>query len=193
MDMDMDCSVNCGSGCWGAPLEGDIVSGVFGRICLDFFDSAPTPLATDPMSEACLLLPTWLPVDNFLPNTLPLPFLLLGGRDGFDGLTTAVTGDSVWNRSLQTPVLLLLPMSLFLLKRWSSTSISTLMLVLGRCRMVLWGTMATESVFGLEFEVVLVAWLAMADLDSGSVGSATVTGGLRGTGDVGSLAAIVAS
>ena len=55
-------------------------------------------------------------------------------------------------------------LSLVFLKRWSSTSISTLMLLLGRWRTVLWGTMATVSFESLEsFEVFV--WLSTSDLD----------------------------
>ena len=103
---------------------------------------------------------------------------------------------------------------LVFLKRWSSTSISTLMLLLGRWRTVFWGTMATVSLESLESPDVLV-WLSTSDLESGCVGSATVTGGFGsfsgkgkflefkfreetgmssgGSGEVGSLAAMAAS
>ena len=53
--------------------------------------------------------------------------------------------------------------SVVFLKRWSSTSISTLMLLLGRWRTVLWGTMATVSLESLESFEVLV-WLSTSDL-----------------------------
>ena len=48
------------------------------------------------------------------------------------------------------------------LKRWSRTSISTLMLLLGRWRTVFWGTMATVSFSFESFEVLV--WLSTSDL-----------------------------
>ena len=85
------------------------------------------------------------------PLLLLLPTSLLSGKGGGGYLELAF------------PRLAVSVVLLVFLKRWlPSTSISTLMLLLGRWRTVLCGTMATVS-FSLESLEVLV-WLSTSDL-----------------------------